>query len=76
MKAYPPYLDYPKPRKPQTNADRLRGMSDEELALFLYDRGCFAPNCAKTPDGVCYESCNICWLDWLKSTVEVEDGRS
>lgn len=32
IKDYPPYLDYPKPYKPQTNADRIRAMSDEELA--------------------------------------------
>ena len=31
----PPYLDYPKPRKPKTNADRLRAMKDEELAEWL-----------------------------------------
>lgn len=32
VKNYPPYLDYPKPRKMQTNADRIRAISDEELA--------------------------------------------
>ena len=32
VKNYPPYLDYPKPRKAQTNADRIRAMRDEELA--------------------------------------------
>ena len=37
VKNYPPYLDYPKPYKPQTNADRIRAMSDEELAGFLGD---------------------------------------
>ena len=35
IKDYPPYLDYPKPRKAQTNADRIRSMSDEELALWI-----------------------------------------
>lgn len=35
VKDYPPYLDYPKPYKPQTNADRIRAMSDEELAELL-----------------------------------------
>ena len=38
VKDYPPYLDYPKPKKPQTNADRIRAMSDEELARFAADR--------------------------------------
>ena len=37
IKDYPPYLDYPKPYKVQTNADRIRAMSDEELAVWLYD---------------------------------------
>lgn len=35
IKDYPPYLDYPKPYNPQTNADRIRSMSDEELVLEL-----------------------------------------
>ena len=35
VKDYPPYLDYPKPHKAQTNADRIRAMSDEELALWI-----------------------------------------
>ena len=35
VKDYPPYLDYPKPRKVQTNADRIRSMNDEELALWI-----------------------------------------
>lgn len=35
VKNYPPYLDYPKPYKALTNADRIRAMSDEELAKFL-----------------------------------------
>ena len=34
-KSYPPYLDYPKPRKQMTNADSIRSMSDDELAAFL-----------------------------------------
>lgn len=37
VKNYPPYLDYPKPYKTQTNADRIRSMNDEELAEFLID---------------------------------------
>ena len=37
VKDYPPYLDYPKPHKAQTNADRIRSMTDEELAMFLCD---------------------------------------
>ena len=40
--------------EPQTNADRIRAMSDEELAKFLeYEGG-----------GACAEVCG--WLDWLQ----------
>ena len=31
VKDYPPYLDYPKPYKSQTNADCIRSMTDDEL---------------------------------------------
>ena len=37
VKNYPPYLDYPKPYKPQTNADRIRSMSDDELNDLFYE---------------------------------------
>ena len=46
--------------KPQTNADRIRAMSDEELALLLstlpraYPKNGFDPTCKN------------CWLDWLR----------
>ena len=39
IKDYPPYLDYPKPYKAQTNSDRIRAMSDEELAELLNQWG-------------------------------------
>ena len=32
IKDYPPYLDYPKPSRKMTNGDRIRAISDEELA--------------------------------------------
>ena len=41
MKDYPPYLAYPKPRKPITNADRIRAMTDEELAEFVIGVLCY-----------------------------------
>lgn len=52
-----------------TNADRLRKMTDEELAEFLYHAWnnaawCSAKDCADD------ESCFPCWLDWLKEEVE------
>lgn len=56
-------------RKAKTNADRIRAMTDEELAQYMTEvqmyRGC--PN-----DGAmdCRDNCAVCWLDWLKQEVE------
>lgn len=52
--------------KPITNADRIRAMSDEALAgwLSIYCRG-------KTPPyEPCRNSCEACWLDWLREEAE------
>ena len=62
--------------KPQTNADRIRSMTDEELAEFLDREFWVLPNCK--PDapqdqetGMCLiASCHNCWLDWLKQEAE------
>lgn len=50
---------------PQTNADRIRAMTDEELAKIL-NGGC-------PPGAKCYGRCGTCWLEWLRSPVE--DGK-
>ena len=39
VKYYPARMDYPNLCKPYTNADRIRSMSDEELAMCLYEIG-------------------------------------
>ena len=39
VKYYPARMDYPNLCKPYTNADRIRAMSDEELAMLLYEIG-------------------------------------
>ena len=57
VKDYLPYLDYPKPRKPFTNADRIRAMTDEELAEWLCDIAGWLPM---------YEGKMHPILDWLK----------
>lgn len=50
-----------KTNMPQTNADRIRAMSDEELARWLeYEGG-----------GACAEMCG--WLNWLQSPAEEND---
>lgn len=61
----------------QTNADRIRSMSDEELAAWILREptvGYFAVCPPGTKDGEdCPTSpCEQCWLDWLKSPAEVE----
>lgn len=53
--------------KEQTNADRIRAMTDEELAQFLNTRGCPSENHSN-----CFEmSCKHCWEKWLKQPAEV-----
>jgi len=73
VKDYPPYLDYPKERKKQTNADRIRAMSDEELAKQLCKGSCppdkYKFHCTKIFSGGTTE-CEKCWLDYLTQEVE------
>lgn len=51
--------------KTRTNADRIRAMSDEELAIFLGDVDCCNPNHCEP--GM---YCGRCWLGWLRSPAE------
>ena len=67
VKNYPPYLDYPKPYKPLTNADRVRAMSDEELAAWAIHE---APKI-----GFRYTSSETGLLKWLKQSAE-EDNKN
>ena len=65
VKDYPPYLDYPKTRKPITNADRIRSMTDEELAKFVSGTDFCELLCNDTPvciDGQCFARL----LNWLR----------
>ena len=39
VKYYPARMDYPNLCKPYSNADRIRSMTDEELAMCLYEIG-------------------------------------
>lgn len=57
--------------KPQTNADRIRAMTDEELAEFLIQDGDCPPerrypDSCPNRDRVTPKVCCDCWLDWLK----------
>ena len=56
--------------KPQTNADHIRSMTDEELAKML-DGSICPPGYNQI--GACEageEECYLCWLDWLRQGVE------
>ena len=55
-------------RKPKTNADKIRAMTDAELANFLNDIGECDRRCpAKIGDCIFSDSsCVAAWLDWLK----------
>ena len=52
--------------KPKTNADRIRAMTDKELAKII--TGECPPGGEK-----CNGSCGTCWLKWLRSPVEDGD---
>lgn len=65
--------------KPFTNYDLLISKTPEELAEWILREptiGYFAVCPPGTKDGVdCPTSpCEQCWLDWLKSPVEVDDA--
>ena len=57
--------------KPQTNADRIRAMSDEELAKFIpdwsYTNAC---KCDEQPYVDCNNECEKCVLEWLKQPAD------
>jgi hypothetical protein len=54
-------------KKPQTNADRIRSMTDEELALAV-----MCPADITGGDTKCdqYGNCRKCTLDWLQRESE------
>ena len=69
VKNYPPYLDYPKPYRPLTNADRIRSMSDEELAAWIASMATVCECCAEineceSPE--CFNKCLHGVEDWLQ----------
>ena len=79
VKDYPPYLDYPKPCKVQTNADKIRSMSDEELAVLLSE----PCECSVDPAEDGHRECGnkLCieyLLNWLQQPAEggITDGRT
>ena len=53
-----------------TNADRIRSMTDEELAEFLADASADYCHVGLCEDG---ETCRICCLKWLQMPAEEDD---
>jgi len=79
--------DFMRNRKPtpNTNADRIRGMSDEELAIHLNKLTDSYPGvCRELPEchadleadrDIPLERCERCWVNWLRQSAEVDaDG--
>jgi hypothetical protein len=57
----------------QTNADRIRNMSDEELAEFMSENTSYyycGVRCKDRPKSPTESSCNFRWLEWLQSEAE------
>jgi hypothetical protein len=54
----------------QTNADRIRSMTDEELEKLLISV-CNHKNCPPHYEEKCYSDCDSgeCWVKWLKQEV-------
>ena len=56
----------PCPEQKLSNADRIRAMSDEELAYQ------FGAQCPKGRKRECDKRCSQCWLEWLQQPCEGE----
>ena len=65
--------DRHKPKPKQTNADRIKSMTDEELAEYI-DKHFTEPMWCNSPPEDCppHETCKLCILDWLKSPADKE----
>ena len=56
--------------KKETNADRIRAMSNEELARFIFI-GCDGRKCVETDESESIpHQCERCWIDWLKQEAD------
>jgi len=68
--AEPTQSNAPNTLKALTNADSIRSMTDEEMAEWMAKycerKTVFCPNFGAHD---CQESCEQCWLDWLRTEV-------
>lgn len=51
-----------------TNADRIRAMTDEELAEWIFQCLTAGP-CPASSSCIRDEDCVTCWLNWLKQEI-------
>ena len=58
--------------KPMRNADKIRAMSDEELAKFLHEPFCYNRTLEECTISYC-GVCDQCVLDWLQQPSEVDE---
>ena len=58
-------------KAPLTNADRIRAMSDEELAEFIKHIKVRAAFCKAVKDNDAFEA--LCSAEWLKQPAEEDD---
>ena len=66
-------VDYcPQATPPKTKADRIRAMSDEEMAKEFSGQcpAIFGGTRMAGEECAGFESCQDCWLDWLKQEEE------
>lgn len=80
------YFDKTCDNKVLSNGDRIRAMTDEELAMImvqLTDLDARIPFCQELPecealldteDGIPAEKCAVCMRKWLKQPAEVDNG--
>ena len=79
VKYYPARMDYPNLCKPYSNADRIRSMSDEELAMFLCDfRSCDADEyiCEGCKAAKYCRAGHTGTIDWLQQPAEEVDNET
>ena len=63
------FMDYSTYRPKQTNADRIRHMSDEELAEILFG-SCLENMGREQCNNFHDKGCKRCVVEWLKSEVK------
>ena len=72
------HTDCPYRTEPMTNADRIRAMSDEELASMLKDYKDCSKNCIISNGKHCYQICEeeSVLLKWLQQPAEEADNET